>query len=479
MNRVTVIPIGTGDERLLTLEAAEALKTAKQLVLRTEKHPVALFLQREGIAYTSLDALYDACEDFEIFKQAAAVHLMEMSMKDEVCYAVADSAMDTSVMALARLKPKELSMIVLPGVSHADRCLAMLGLQSPSVRLFAASEFSAARISPGEALFLCEIHSRECAGNCKIRLLELLPADLKVTFFWGNEQGEISEVLIDLCELDRQKQYDHMAACYVPAVSMAERTRFDMDDLVEIMKQLRGGNGCPWDREQTHETLLTNLLEECYEFIGAVREDDPDHMYDELGDVLLQVVFHAEMARQRGDFDILDVTTAISQKMRERHTHIFGTEKADTAEQVLDNWESIKRSQRGITSTAEAMKDISTGLSALMRAWKVQHKAAKVGFDFPSAQEALLKIYEEADEVRENLERGVDPEKELGDVLFSVVNVCRLCGKNPDIALFSATNQFISRFEKMENSIKSKGKCVKDLTLSEMDVYWSAEKQAE
>lgn len=480
MKKITVIPISTGSEELLTLEALHALKTAKQLVLRTQKHPIAPFLAKEGIAYTSLDLLYDECEDFDIFHRAVAVRLLEMSMEEEVCYAVADAAMDASVMALQRLKPREQEVKVLAGVSHADRCLAMLGLQSASARLFAASEFIAdARVTPKEALLLCEIHSRECAGDCKLKLLELLPPEMTVTFFKGTDRGELEAIHIELCELDRQESYDHLAACYVPAVPMSARERFDMDDLVSIMTRLRGVGGCPWDREQEHETLLPHLLEECYEFIAAVREKDPDHMYDELGDVLLQVVFHAEIARQHGEFDINDVTTAISQKMMERHTHIFGTARADTAEQVLDNWEAIKRKQRGIESTAEAMKDVSTGLSTLLRAWKVQHKAAKVGFDFASPEDALLKVYEEADEVRENFIAKIDPEKELGDLFFTIVNVCRLCGKNPDIALFSATNHFISRFASMENTIKKAGKCVKDLTLSEMNVYWSAEKQAE
>ena len=476
MKKVTVIPLGTGNERLMTLEAVECLRSAKRLVLRTERHPITAFLQREGIAYTSLDSLYEECEDFEVFNRVIAVRLMEMSAVEDVCYAVPDPAMDASVMAFSRLKVREQPLEILAGVSHGARCLAMLGLRNPAIRLVSASEFVDARVSPGEALLLCELHSRECAGECKVKLLELLPGELPVTFFTGDDRGELKALSIALCELDRQKVYDHMAACYIPAVPMADRARFDMDDLLAIMKRLRGPGGCPWDMEQTHETLLTNLLEECYEFIAAVREEDTDHMYDELGDVLLQVVFHAEMARQRGDFDIHDVTTAISQKMVERHTHIFGTAQADTAEQVLDNWEAIKRKQRGITTVAEAMKDVSTGLSSLLRAWKVQHKAAKVGFDFPDAVSALAKVHEEAGEVQENLQQGDDPEMELGDLLFSVVNTCRLCGKNPDIALFSATNKFISRFTAMEKAIKNAGKCDKDLTLSEMDVYWNSEK---
>ena len=171
------------------------------------------------------------------------------------------------------------------------------------------------------------------------------------------------------------------------------------------------------------------------------------------------------------------MTTAITGKMIERHPHIFGTVKADTSAQVLDNWDAIKRKQRGIRTVAQAMEDVSTGLSATMRAAKVQHKAAKVGFDFPDAASALSKVHEEASEVQECLDKNIDPEMELGDLFFSIVNVCRLCQKNPDIALSTSTNKFIDRFRRLENSVEKAGKSIEDLTLSEMDVYWEAEKQ--
>ena len=210
-----------------------------------------------------------------------------------------------------------------------------------------------------------------------------------------------------------------------------------------------------------------------------MRDNDIDHMYDELGDVMLQVAMHAEIARQYGEFTISDVTSAIAGKMIERHTHVFGNVKADTSDEVLDNWEALKRRQRGIQSHADAMDDVSTGLSTLLRAAKVQKKARKVGFDFDDAMQALEKVYEEADEVKQNLKNGEDPEKELGDLFFSAVNVSRLCGKDADMALFDATNKFISRFRSMENAIKKAGKCLEDLTLSEMDVYWNAGKRDE
>ena len=477
MNEIRVANLSTGDESLLTMETTVLLASAELIVLRTARHPIARWLDKHNRQYQSLDDLYEACEDFDAFNQAAAVKLLDLAREREVCYGVTDASFETTVSTLQRLKPRDARVTVLPGVSHADRCLALLEEKPMGVRLFAAEEFRAARVSPTEPLLLCELHSRVCASDCKLRLMELLPAEAELRFFSGDERGALSVRAVPLCELDRQPAYDHLTAVYVPALALEARKRFDMDDLCAVMRRLRAPGGCPWDREQTHESLLTNLLEESYEFIDAVRQQDVDHMYDELGDVLLQVVFHAEIARQHGEFDSNDVTTAICQKMIERHTHIFGTAKADTYEKVLDNWEAIKRRQRGITSVTQAMNNGSTGLSPMMRASKVQHKAAKVGFDFPDATAALGKVHEEADEVLDCFARGIDPEEELGDLLFSIVNVCRLCGKNPDIALFAAIQKFVGRFQKMEISIKNAGKSIEGLTLAEMDVYWEAEKQ--
>lgn len=479
MKTITVVTLGTGDAGTLTLGGLEALKAARKTVLRTARHPLAEYLRNEGVAFDTLDALYDECEDFDAFSEAAAKRVMALADKTPVCYAVSDAAFDYTVFALTRLAGGE-HVRVLAGVSHASRCLALVKPQSADARVYAASEFLSARVSPAEPLLLLELHSRECAGECKLKLSALMPEEQAVTFIAGDEaSGALKAKQIPLFELDRQKEYDHLTAAYIPDAPMEARTRFDMDDLIAVMTRLRAPDGCPWDKEQTHESLLTNLLEESYEYIQAVRDGDTEHMYDELGDVLLQVAFHAEIARQHGDFDFLDITSAICRKMIERHPHIFGSVKADTAAQVLDNWEAIKRSQRGIKTTSQAMRDVSTGLSPLMRAGKVQHKAAKVGFDFATALDALKKVLEEADEVRLNLENGENPEEELGDLLFSVENVCRLCDKNPDIALFSATEKFISRFEKREEMIKMSGKRVEDLTLSEMDVYWVSGKHDE
>ncbi|MCE5343207.1 MAG: nucleoside triphosphate pyrophosphohydrolase [Eubacteriales bacterium] len=477
MYPITIATISTGDVSLLTRETQSALETADLRVLRTGRHPLAAWLAEHGLPYQTLDEFYERNEDFDAFNHAAAERLIALAQNTDVLYAVPDAAMDATVTTLKALLPADGHLTVLPGVSHADRCMALLGVPASGLRLYAAEAFRQSRVSPGEALLLCELHSRECAGECKIKLMRMLPDETELIFLTGSESGALVNTTILLYALDRQPAYDHLTACYVPAVPMEKRARFDMDDLVAVMARLRAPDGCPWDREQTHESLLTNLLEESYEYIGAVRDGDTDHMYDELGDVLLQVVFHAQIARQHGDFDLDDVTSAITGKLIERHPHIFSTVKADTAAQVLENWDAIKRRQRGIRSVAEAMDDVSTGLSAAMRADKIQRKAAKIGFDFPDAVSALGKVREEADEVSECLQNSLDPEMELGDLFFSVVNVCRLSHKNPDIALYVATNKFIERFRNMEISVRMAGKSIGDLTLSEMDVYWETEKQ--
>lgn len=480
MELLTIVTLGTGAEEYLTRGVERALKEAQHVVLRTGRHPMRTYLEKEKIAFETLDALYDKYEDFDDFNTAAARTLLDLCRREPVCYAVSDASFDTTVAAIQQQKPAGAKVRILPGVSHAERCLSMLESHQDALRLYTAAAFLNARVSPEEDLLLLEVHTRESAGDCKLKLLDLMPEETKIVFISGDEEtGELKSKSVALYEMDRQKKYDHLTAVFVPGVDYLSRTRFDMDDLMRVVGRLRAPDGCPWDREQTHESLLKDLLEECYEFIQAVRDGDIDHMYDELGDVLLQVALHAQIASEHGDFTINDVTSAIAYKMIERHTHVFGQVHAETSDDVLNNWEALKRSQRGISTHTQAMENVSTGLSTLLRAHKVQHKAHKVGFDFDSALEALSKVYEEADEVKENLLEGVDPEKELGDLFFAAVNVSRLCGKDADIALFGATNKFIDRFRKMENAIKKAGKCLEDLTLSEMDVYWNAGKRDE
>ncbi|MBN1777430.1 MAG: nucleoside triphosphate pyrophosphohydrolase [Clostridiales bacterium] len=477
MHTITVVSVSTGAISLLSKDAMEALQSGRRIILRTEKHAAARWLKDNGIPFESLDALYETAGTFDAFNQTAAQYVADAAETGEVIYAVADAAMDSTVGALLERSADGGKPQILPGISHFSRCLAMAQADMQDIRLSSAERFLIADdLNPRLSCFLSELHSQACAGACKIKLMQLLDDQTQVRFFSGDVDGGLQMRTIRLFELDRQERYDHLTAFLYIAQPLEERKRFGTEDLQAVMLRLRSKDGCPWDLEQTHESLLPNLLEESYEFIEAARERDSEHMCEELGDVLLQIVFHAVIAMQCGEFTLRDVTTAVTAKLIERHPHVFGTVKADTASQVLDNWENIKRKQRGIECVADAMDGVSRSLSAAMRAHKVQHKAAKVGFDFPDAKSALEKVKEETGEVLASLGGGANIEEELGDLLFSVVNVCRLSGVNPDIALYAAAEKFIRRFRGMENHVKSEGKSIGDLTLSEMDVYWVKEK---
>ena len=262
------------------------------------------------------------------------------------------------------------------------------------------------------------------------------------------------------------------------------KNKYNFNDLREIMEILRGENGCPWDREQTHKSIRNNFIEETYEFIEGVDKDDAEIMKEELGDVLLQVVFHARMSEESGGFNIDDVADGICKKLIYRHPHIFSDTSVKDSEEVLKNWEELKKREKGQKSASDSLKSVSKALPALIRASKIQAKAAKVGFDYGNAADALEKVREETEEVScelEKSERGevCNIEEEIGDLLFAVVNVARLAGVNSEQALYNANEKFERRFTKVEEEASKQGKKLENMTLKEMDVIWESVKNVE
>lgn len=250
--------------------------------------------------------------------------------------------------------------------------------------------------------------------------------------------------------------------------------KYDLSDLLEIMKTLRGDNGCPWDKAQTHETLKSCLLEETYEVIDAIDQKDSESLLEELGDLLLQVVFHSRLAEEKGDFDMEDVIDGISRKMIRRHPHIFSDIEIDGEKDVLRNWETIKNEEKSIKTQTESMKKVPKVMPALMRAFKVQQKAARVGFDWDDAKGAMDKLYEEVDELKE-VYKGENRDKiieELGDVLFAAVNVARFTKVDPELALQDATEKFVSRFDYIERSVIKLDKNLQEMTLNDLNRLW-------
>jgi tetrapyrrole methylase family protein/MazG family protein len=272
------------------------------------------------------------------------------------------------------------------------------------------------------------------------------------------------------------------------------KDHYSIAELRTIMAFLRSDNGCPWDKVQTHDSIKKNLLEEAYEAIDAIESGDPGRMADELGDVLMQVVFHAQIASEKGEFDFDAVVSGICRKLISRHTHLFGSDRADTPEAVLDNWEKNKRREKGFASQSQVLKDVPRSLPALQRSYKVQQKAAQVGFDWESAEGPRAKIDEELAEIEEAIrltrnltaagrltpeQAGREIAAEVGDLLFAVVNYARHLKVQPEMALTQATDRFIRRFTEMEILAAEDGVDLDERTPAELDALWEAVKAGE
>ncbi len=242
--------------------------------------------------------------------------------------------------------------------------------------------------------------------------------------------------------------------------------------LVEIMEKLRSENGCPWDRVQTHDSLKRYLLEETYELIEAIEKRDYKGMKEELGDLLLQIVFHSEIAKGEGKFNIDDVVETISTKMINRHPHVFGDANFNTPEEVLSQWDDRKKEEGKLKESL--LEGIPLALPALLRAYKIQSRVAKVGFDWENLDGVIDKIDEEMAELKEavNLKDKDKIEEEVGDLLFSIVNLCRFLKVDPETALRKTNRKFEERFKKLEMIAEGKNKSLKEMTLSEMDLLW-------
>ena len=260
---------------------------------------------------------------------------------------------------------------------------------------------------------------------------------------------------------------------------LLSKNEYDFEDLVKIMTILRSPEGCPWDREQTHQTIRRDLLEETYELIEGIDKDDPEMLREELGDVLLQVVFHSNIAKDKGNFSINDVCNDVCRKLIIRHPHVFGDVKVKDSENVLANWDAIKKETKKQQSDTEVLRSISPALPALMRAEKIGKKARKVGFDFDDAPEAMTKVLEEVNEVNEALAKGnkAEVEEEFGDLFLAVVNAARLAGVDSEQALYNANEKFLARFQRVEELCKASGKSMTDTPREEKEAFWLVSKQ--
>ena len=259
-----------------------------------------------------------------------------------------------------------------------------------------------------------------------------------------------------------------------PEKNLTDHKRFDFSDLEEILIRLRGEGGCEWDRAQTHESIRINLIEEAYELVEAIDLANKAMLLEETGDVLLQAVFHTQIAKENNEFNYSDMLSAVCKKLIDRHTHIFGTNHANNAEEALNFWTEAKKKEKKYLSSADAMDRVPKNLPALLYAEKIQKIAKKVNFDFPDAKECYKKVLEELDEFN-NAYSDANRVEEAGDVLFTVVNLLRFYHIDPEMALADANKKFFKRFDKVEQIVTARGKKMEECTIEELDEIWNSD----
>ncbi|CUO56321.1 nucleoside triphosphate pyrophosphohydrolase [Clostridium perfringens] len=479
-----IMGLGPGAYEALTIGALKELKNNKNIYFRTEKHPTVDFLKDEGIKFESYDHAYEKYDSFDdVYKYIAEDLITKINDDEDLIYAVPGHPLvaEKSVINLIELcKENNIQYEVLPAVSFVDAMMEALQVDPiEGVKIIDAFDMKNQILDKRVGTIITQVYNNFIASEVKLRLLEGYEDDTEIIFVRAaGVEGLESIRKIPLYELDWQEDIDYLTSIYIPKDLGNKK---DFQDLLDIIETLRNPGGCPWDREQTHESLKSALLEECYEVIDAIENEDEDALIEELGDVLLQVVFHASIGKEDGYFDIMDVIGGISNKMINRHPHVFGNEKANTSEQVLVNWDEIKKEEKGIKTLTEEMQNIAKSLPATTRAYKVQKKAKKVGFDWDDVNCAMDKVKEELNEIKEvyNCEDKSIIEGEVGDLLFACINVARFLEVDGELALDKTIKKFIKRFSYIENEAIKNNKNLKDMTLEEMDKLWEEAKTSE
>ncbi len=485
---IYVVGLGPGSPLALPPANLALMRAGYPVYLRTIHHPVVPFLEREGVVFSSFDHLYEEASSFEeVYRQMAAQLLEQAAGRSlPVVFAVPGHPLvgEQAVRELLAAAPgRGVRVLVWPAASFLDSLWEFLP-QDPlaGVVVLEAFQFcgpAAPVLPPGVGVVVAQVYDAKLAAEVKLGLMEFFPDDHRVLVVRAaGVPGEERAEEVPLYELDRLPDLDHLTTVFVPPLPEGKRPargRYDLAPLVRVMKRLLGPGGCPWDRQQTHASLKKYLLEETYEVLEAIDEGDMNKLCEELGDLLLQVVFHAVLAEERGDFRLEDVVARIAAKLRRRHPHVFGNRRVKDASEVLANWEEIKNTER----KRSLLGDVPRQLPALLHAQKVQAKAALVGFDWPDAEGAAAKVWEEWEEVRGAWERGdrEELEKEVGDLLFAVVNVSRLLGIEAEDALRAAVERFRRRFQRMEAAAAARGVELRSLSLGELDILWEEAKK--
>jgi len=481
MPGITLLGLGPGDPAKLTREAWEVLVSADQVWLRTKEHPTIASLP-PALKIHSFDELYEKSDSFEDVYSAIVEKVLEMGKSPlGVIYAVPGDpyvAEATCPEIAQRAKTLGVPLKIVSGLSFLEPVFASLDLDPyPRLVLMDALELSQAHcpaFPPDMPVLVAQVYSRMVAAEVKMTLNTVYPDEHPVRLV--HAAGTTDEIIenIPLYEIDRSKHIGLLTVLYVPP--LGEGTSFEA--FQEIVARLRAPDGCPWDREQTHESLRPHLMEEAYETLAAMDSGAPAEMAEEFGDLLLQIVLNAQIASEDGDFNMADVLKGIYDKIIRRHPHVFGDVTLEGVQGVLKNWEKLKAVERA--NSHEPGKGLLDGvplaLPALSQAQEYQDRAARVGFDWKEVSGVLDKIAEEIQEVRE-VTNEQDLIAELGDLFFALVNLARWKNVDAESALRGTSIRFKKRFAFVEQGARKQGRKLSEMSIDEMEALWQEAKR--
>lgn len=466
--KITLIGAGSSLDNL-TLAGYEKAKRSEKVFLRTALSKVGKEILESGINAQPLDYVYESCRNFDTLSKKLAKVVLDASKAQDVVYLVDGDVTDDVSCSIILKKHKDVE--VIPGVSKATYFLSKVGIIGSYTACSAYDVKSSKLTLP---LVVYDIDSQFIASEVKLALSDLYGDEIPVYKF---KNGDFKK--IKLYESDFDSHFDYSCALVIDSLPLTGKTRFDLDDLHDIVNVLRSENGCPWDRAQTKESIRKDIVEEAYELVDAINRNDEDGMLEESGDLILQAVFSSIFAEERRSFTLRDALSGICSKLIERHTHIFGADKATNAESALEIWDKNKQKEKGFESGGEYLESVPTNFPALMRAQKVGSRARKFNMDFESAVAVFEKVQEELNEVKAELLTS-DSKKlaeEIGDLLFAIVSLARLSGLESEEILNLSTEKFIKRFKRTEELIINDGKVMRDLSAEEIDGYYNASKK--
>jgi tetrapyrrole methylase family protein/MazG family protein len=482
MPGITLLGLGPGDPNKLTREAWDVLAAASQVWLRTAQHPIVASLPHT-LTIHSFDDLYENKESFEEVYSGIVEKVLELGQSSQgVVYAVPGDpfvAEATCPEIAKRARSLGLPLKIISGLSFLEPAFAALDIDPfPRLVLMDAIELSQAHVPafpPDLPVLVAQLYSRLVAAEVKMTLNMVYPDEhpVKLVHAAGTKDELLEE--IHLFEIDRSAHIGLLTVLYIPP--LGEGTSFEA--FQEIVAHLRAPDGCPWDREQTHESLRPHLMGEAYEALAAMDSGDPAKMAEEFGDLLLQIVLNAQVASENGDFSMADVHQGIYDKIIRRHPHVFGEVKLDGVEGVLKNWEKLKAVERANSHEPEKglLDGVPLALPALSQAQEYQERAARVGFDWKEISGVLDKIAEEIQEIKDvtNEEELI---AELGDLLFALVNLARWKKVDAEAALRGTSMRFKTRFAYVEKGAKQQGRKLSEMSIDEMEALWQEAKNA-